>query len=91
MRGRRVCVFTGGVSAKETSLLVKYALMGCTIAFMEKNERLGRRIKEELERTYQISVFFFHGDVNSDEDRDLFKSAVQEMYGGVDYIICNND
>lgn len=83
----KVCVFTGGVGAKEFTLLVKYALTGCAIAFIDKNEMLGKKIKEELEQKYQVPVFFFHGDNESEEDRDLFKGAVQEMYGGADYII----
>lgn len=91
MIGKKVCVFTGGLGAKEFAMLEKYALQGCTIAFMDKNKELGKRVKSELEREYHVPIFFFHGDIQSEEDRDLFKGAVQEMYGGADYIICNDN
>lgn len=45
-------------------------------------------IKEELESVYHVPVFFFHGDVGSEEDRDIFFAAVKEMYGGTEYLIC---
>ena len=44
-------------------------------------------IKEELERIYSASVFFFHGDITSEEDRDIFFAAVKEMYGRMDYVL----
>lgn len=88
---RKVCVFIGSVEAKKYVLLEKYAMQGCTIAFMDKNKQLGKRVKAELEYIYHIPVFFFHGDSKSEEDRDLFYGAVKEMYGGIDYAICNDD
>lgn len=90
MAERRVCVSFGGVSGKEFNLLTKYAVMGCKIAFMERNAILGKKIKEELEKNYQVPVFFFHGDYDSEEDRDLFENAVNEMFGGADYMIFNS-
>ncbi len=71
-------------------MLEKYASQGCEIAFMDKNKSLGRMIKEELESVYNVSVFFFHGDIKNEEDRDIFFSAVEEMYGGTDFIICQD-
>ncbi len=88
---KKVCVFTGSVEAKEFSLFEKYAMQGCAVAFMDKNKELGKRVKAALEKKYQIPVFFFHGDVKSEEDRELFYGAVQEMYGRIDYAICNDN
>ncbi len=88
MTDERVCILTGSVGAKEYSLLEKYASMGCRIAFMDTDKALGRMIKEELERVYHVAVFFFHGTVESEEDRDIFFAAVEEMYGTTDFIIC---
>ncbi len=64
---------------------------GCNIAFMDKNKDLGRMIKEELENVYHVPVFFFHGDIGSEEDRDIFFAAVKEMFGKSDYIICKSE
>ncbi len=87
MDNTRVCVLTGGTGAREYSVLEKYASQGCRIAFMDTNKEVGRMIKEELERIYSASVFFFHGDITSEEDRDIFFAAVKEMYGRMDYVI----
>lgn len=91
MTNTKVCVHTGNTGAKEYSVLERYASQGCRIAFMDTNKELGGMIKEELENIYHVAVFFFHGDVESEEDRDIFFTAVKEMYGRTDYIICNNE
>ncbi len=39
-------------------MLEKYASVGCIIAFMDTNKELGRLIKEELERLYNVAVSF---------------------------------
>lgn len=90
MRGTKVCVLASGAGPEEYSILEKYANQGCGIAIMDRNKELGRKIKEELERIYHVKVFFFHGDVNEEEDRDIFFAAVRQMYGNTDCIICNN-
>lgn len=91
MINTKVCVLAGHTGAKEYFMMEKYASQGCKIAFMNKNKELGRKIKEELESVYQVSVFFFHGDISSEEDRDLFFSAIKEMYGRTDYLICQSN
>lgn len=88
MTDKKVCMVTGGVGAKEFALLEKYAIQGCAIAIMDINKELGQSIKRELEQVHHVSVFFFHGDMQSEEDRDLFQGAVREMYGGADCVIC---
>ncbi len=87
MDNKEVCVLTGGTGAREYSLLEKYASQGCRIAFMDTDKELGHMIKEELESLYNVAVFFFHGDMRSEEDRDIFFTAVKEMYGRMDYVI----
>lgn len=91
MKDKKVCLLAGSTGAKEYSLLEKYASQGCVIALMNKNKELGRMIKEELEKIYHVGVFFFHGDVESEEDKDIFFAAVEEMYGRPNHIICHND
>lgn len=54
---------------------------------MDTNKELGHMIKDELESLYHVAVFFFHGDMRSEEDRDIFFTAVKEMYGRMDYVI----
>ncbi len=87
MSSKKVCVLTGGIGAKEYSMLEKYACRGCRIAFMDTNKELGRMIKEQLEAVYQVKVFFFHGDIEREEDSDIFFTAVREMFGRMDYVI----
>lgn len=84
-------MLAGGLGPGEYLLLEKYAKDGCRIAFMDKDKEMGQKIKLELEKKYRVSVFFFHGDKESEEDRDLFLNAVQEMYGKADYVICRDD
>ena len=36
-----------------------------------------------------MNVFFFHGDVNNEEDRELFESAAIALYGQVELFISN--
>lgn len=91
MKNTKVCILAGGIGPGEYLLLEKYAKNGCRIALMDKNKVIGQRVKQELESKYRVSVFFFHGDKESEEDRDLFLNAVQEMYGRTDYFICKND
>lgn len=91
MANTKVCVLAGNTGAKEYSMLEKHASQGCRIAFMDKNKELGSMIKEELESVYHVPVFFFHGDIDNEEDRDIFFTTVKEMYGGTDYIICQNN
>lgn len=90
MTEEKVFILAGNVGAKEYSILEKYASQGCRIAFMDTNKELGRMIKEELERVYNVTVFFFHGTTESEEDLDIFFTAVEEMYGKTEYIICRD-
>ena len=91
MMSQEVCVLTGKTGAREYSMLEKYASVGCIIAFMDTNKELGRSIKEELERLYNVTVFFFFFFVESEEDRDIFFTAVQEMYGRMDHILWSGE
>lgn len=91
MIDKKVCLLAGNTRAKEYSLLEKYASQGCVIALMNKDKELGNRIKAELEEKYHAEVFFFHGDAEKEEDKDIFTAAVEEMYGRADYIICHNE
>lgn len=90
MINTKVCVLAGKIGPKEFFLLEKYAREGCRIALMDRDKQMGMTVKEELEKSYNISVFFFHGDTDSEEDRDLFSSTVKQLYGQTDYIICSN-
>lgn len=89
MSREKVCVHTGAIGHKEMLWLEKYAAQGFPIALMDKNKQKGQRIKKELERAHHVSVFFFHGDVESEEDRDLFQGALQEIFRGMEYIFCS--
>lgn len=90
MINAKICIFAGKVGAKEFAQLERYAKEGCMIAVMDENKKLGEKLKREFESKYHITVFFFHGNVKSEEDMDLFHGAIHELYGGINYIICND-
>lgn len=86
----KVCAVAGADDVKDLVMLEKYAKQGCNIAFMNQDKEFGLRLKQEIEQTYKVRVFFFHGSMESEEDRDLFMGAIEGIYGGVDYLICRN-
>ena len=68
-----------------------YAKEGANLVITGRNVKKLEDAKEELERLYNVTVFFFHGDVESEEDRDIFFTAVQEMYGRMDHILWSGE
>lgn len=90
MLGNKVCVYAGAIGTREYALLKEYAASGYDIALMDIDKKKGQDVKEELERMHHVSVFFFHGDIKSEEDQDLFWGVIQEQYKGEDVIICRD-
>ena len=91
MKRDRVCVMAGSTGVGELKLLKKYAGQGCHLAIMNDDWNLGSRLKTTFEKEYGISVFFFHGKLTNEEDREMFLDTVEDVYGGVDYLICHAD
>lgn len=61
MMNAKVCIFAGKMGAKEFAQLERYAKEGCTIAFMDKDKKLGEKLKKEFKNEYQVTVFFSMG------------------------------
>ncbi len=90
MANTKACMVAADSGAIEYSMMRGYASKGCGIAFMDKNKERGRSFAREMERVYRVPVFFFHGDVDSEEDRDIFLAVVREKYGKTDFLVCRN-
>lgn len=90
MLGNKVCVYAGEIGTRQFALLEEYAASGYDIALMDRDKQMGQSVKKELERMHHISVFFFHGDIKSEEDQDLFWGVIQDQYKGEEVIICSD-
>lgn len=90
MLGNKVCVYAGEIGIRQFALLEEYAASGYDIALMDRNKQMGQSVKKKLERMHPISVFFFHGDIKSEEDQDLFWGVIHDQYKGEEVIICSD-
>lgn len=89
MFGRGVYIVLGGAGGVGKRCVERCVKCGKNVAFMDINKTAGKALKAKLEKEYGVNVFFFHGDVNSEEDRELFESAVIAMYGRIERFISN--
>ena len=89
MFGRGVYIVLGGAGGVGKRCVERCVKCGKDVAFMDINKAAGKALKAKLEKEYGVTVFFFHGDVNSEEDRELFESAVIAMYGRIERFISN--
>ena len=87
----KLCVITGALKEPGERVAGMFAARKCNIAFMDMDKESGKRLKKVLMEQYGIEVFFFHGDIRSEEDRDLFAGYVTEQYGGADYFVYNTE
>lgn len=81
------CIIVNAVSRRGVEIAMQFAAKRCNIAFLDMDKESGKRLKKFLEQEYRVKVFFFHGDIRSDEDRDIFTSVINERYGGADYFM----
>lgn len=82
---RGVCIVLGGATGTGRHCVEKCVECGMQVAYMDIDKAAGMELKAKLNQEYGVDVFFFHGDVNSEEDRELFEGAVFQMYGRIDY------
>lgn len=85
----KLCVIVGAVKDAGASIAKQFAAKRCNIAFIDSDKESGKLLKSKLQRDFQVEAFFYHGDINREEDLELFAGAVLEQYGGVDYFINN--
>ena len=81
---KKICVVVGGAKGRGSCLVEKYAQQNYYIAFMDTDKESGSLLKQKVEEQYGKRVFFFHGDVNSEEDLELFAGAVIGQFRKVD-------
>lgn len=90
MRSCGVCVVFGGASGVGRKCVVEWAKSGRKVAYIDIDKESGKSLKEELDRECaEENVFFFHGDINNEEDREIFESVVRYRYGRVDCFLNN--
>lgn len=88
---KKICVVIGGAKGKGSSLVEEYANRDYYIAFMDTDKESGRNLKEKLEEKYGKTVFFFHGNAESEEDLELFAGALIGQYDKVDCLYYRTD
>lgn len=91
MLQRKTCVVVGGAKGRGRSLVEKYAGQKYRVAFMDIDKESGNSLKKKVEEEYGRKVFFFNGNVNSQEDRELFVGAVIGQYKRVDCLYYRSD
>ncbi len=89
MYRRGVCIVSGGTGELGKRCVENCVKSGMNVAYMDTDKAAGKALKARLDKKYGVNLFFFHGDVNSEEDRELFENAVIAQYGRVDHIISN--
>ncbi len=89
MLNRGACVVLGGAKGVGRRCVEKWAQSGRQVAYMDIDKASGKALKAELETKYEVDVFFFHGDINSEEDIEIFRSVVMERYGRIDCFLNN--
>lgn len=88
---KKICVIVGGAKGRGRKLAEEYAGQNYHIAFMDIDKKSGDSLKEKIEGEYGGRVFFFHGNVNSEEDRELFAGAVSAQYRKIDCLYYRSD
>ncbi|MEG1848183.1 MAG: SDR family oxidoreductase [Lachnospiraceae bacterium] len=89
MLAGKVCVVTNGAKGIGRKIIEEYAREGCTIAYIDTDEVSGKRFRNFLWTDYGVDAFFFHGDICSDQDIEIFTGGIIGQYGKVDYLIHN--
>ena len=82
-----VCVVLGDARGECFQVLDYFGSKGFSIAFMGVQKELGLRVKGYLEEKYNVAVFFFHGDAESEPDMEYFAGGIGGMFQRVDYFV----
>jgi hypothetical protein len=87
MEWSKVCAIKGPAGEQELAELIKFAVDGWIIAFMDSCKEKGEKICSELQEEHNVDVFFYHGRWDEEEDVDIFWGFVEAKYGGANHII----
>lgn len=85
----KICVIVGEVRNLGASVAKQFAARRCNIAFMDSDKESGRKLANVLSQEFDVDAFFFHGNTRSEEDLEIFASAVVDQYGSIDFFINN--
>lgn len=88
---RKICVIVGGAKGRGRRIAEKYAEQKYHIVLMDIDKNSGNALKEKVEGEYGGKVFFFHGNINSEEDRELFAGAIIAQYKKIDRLYYRSD
>lgn len=80
---------TSGAKGIGRRIVEAFARYGCNVAFMDIDYESGKRFQQYLQTDYGVDAFFFHGDICSAQDLDIFGKAIIGQYGKIDYLINN--
>jgi NAD(P)-dependent dehydrogenase (short-subunit alcohol dehydrogenase family) len=84
----KVCVITGGANGIGRCLVEKFAKDGAKVAFIDRDEENGLKLRKKLHGE-GCEVLFFHGDLAKEDDLTGFTDEVVMTYGHVDCLINN--
>lgn len=84
-----VCVVLGGANGAGKICIERCVKYGMKVAFMDINKEAGNALRRRLVEEFGADIFFFHGDVNVEEDREIFGSVIADRYGAIDYFLNN--
>lgn len=82
------CVIVGALEGMGNLIAEQLASRGCNIAFMDIKKEAGKKLADALKKRFGVDTFFFHGDIQKEEDLELFANAAGARYGSIHFFIC---
>jgi NAD(P)-dependent dehydrogenase (short-subunit alcohol dehydrogenase family) len=86
LKGKKIIVTGGGQGIGE-SVVRAYVREGATVASMDLNDALGRKVAEEARRNGPGDARFFHCDVSDRKEVEYAFTAATEFMGGIDVMV----
>ncbi|MEI4770176.1 SDR family oxidoreductase [Psychrobacillus sp. FJAT-51614] len=81
----KTCVITGGANGIGRCLVEEFSKLGCSIAFIDKDEKAGQKLLSTLSGNH----LFIAGDLAKKEDIENFASQVIQQYDSIDFLLNN--
>lgn len=85
----KTVIITGGSSGMGKAMAKKFAKEGANVVITGRNEDRLKQTKEELEATYQGTLFTIAMDVRNIDDVNRMVQDTIEQFGTIDYLINN--
>lgn len=84
----KTAVITGGANGIGLETVRLFAREGANVAFVDRDEEVGKRQEVELKDTFS-NVKFYYADVTERNSVDTMVKQVAEDFGGIDILINN--